>query len=278
MPIIETKRSDIRALEGVHLFHFATSNCSQRVRFFLEEKGVDWESHHIDLIKCENATPEFAEINPKAVVPVLVHDGKTITESNDIIRYVDQNFDGPSLHPESSVDEDYLQESFNRSSGFQDALRVLTYEFLFKPFRRMSKRELEDYEKGTNNVELVEFMREFSARQGFGYERISAAVRESELILASLEKQLEGRDWLTGDSFGLTDISWVVNFLRFEAMHYPMNSYPQVTVWLQRVRARPTFKRAISHWESRKMAMIFNGYSWTRRLRRSSVRTYISLL
>jgi len=274
MPSIETKRKDIRELKGVHLFHFATSNCSQRVRFVLEEKGVGWVSHHVDLIKCENATPEFIAINPKGVVPVLIHDGQTIVESNDIICYVDQNFDGPVLSPQSSADGEYLEDSLKRSSDFQASLKLLTYEFLFKPFRRMNERQLDEYSEGTQNPELVNFMREFSSEEGFSRERIIAAVTEAEDVFKFLQDRLETHPWLTSNDFGLTDISWVVNIHRFSHMHYPISEFPLVTDWLERVRARPAFKRAISRFESKKMIVVFNMYSLLRRLQHTSVRHF----
>lgn len=275
MPIIETKREDIRALEGVHLFHFATSNCSQRVRFVLEEKGVEWVSHHVNLIKCENATPEFVALNPKGVVPVLVHDGRTVVESNDIICYVDDQFDGPVLSPQTTEDKRYLGDSLNRSSDFQSALKLLTHEFLFKPVRRMNDRDLAAYAEGVRNDELIAFMREFSSRDGFLPERISKAVQETEDILRDMESRLGENHWLTGDEFGLTDISWVVNLHRFSHMHYPFHRYPLVAQWLNRMRERPTFRRAISDYESRKMLAVFTLYTLVRRIRRSSIRDFI---
>lgn len=276
MPFIETQRDDIRALVGVHLFHFATSNCSQRVRFVLEEKGVDWVGHHVNLIKCENATPEFVALNPKGVVPVLVHDGKTLTESNDIIRYVDTDFEGPQLSPKGTANENYLDNSLKRSSDFQAALKLLMHEFLFKPVRRMNERQLEEYSKGVQNPDLIRFMTEFSSEEGFGRDKIAAAVNEAESILRELETRLESQPWLSGDEFGLSDISWVVNLNRFRYMHYPLEKYPQIKGWLKRMKRRPAFKRAISRFESRKMIVFFNVYSLLRRLKGTSVRQYIS--
>lgn len=275
MPFIETTREDIRALKGVHLFHFATSNCSQRVRFVLEEKGVSWESHHINLAKCENARPEFVALNPKGVVPVLIHDGKTIVESNDIIRYVDEYFNGPILSPESELDKKYLEDSLARSSDFQAPLKLIMHEFLFKPFRRMNERQLEAYSEGTRNPDLVKFMREFSSKEGFSRKRIVDAVREAETILRLLESRLETNEWLTGDKFGLTDISWVVNLHRFDQMSYPLESFERIENWLERMRSRPAFNRAITRFESKKMMSLLSIYSMIRRIRRSSVRHFI---
>jgi glutathione S-transferase len=39
----------------------------------------------VDLVHNEHLTPEFVAINPKAVVPVLVHNGVVVTESSDIV-------------------------------------------------------------------------------------------------------------------------------------------------------------------------------------------------
>ena len=61
--------------EGLHLMHFQGSTCSQKVRLMLGELGLNYQSHPVNLLKQENATPRFLGINPRGVVPVLVHDG-----------------------------------------------------------------------------------------------------------------------------------------------------------------------------------------------------------
>ena len=73
--------------QGVHLFHFASSSCSQKTRIFLNLKGIEWESHPVDLMRQQNYTPWFLGINPRGLVPVLVHDGVVHIESNDILMY-----------------------------------------------------------------------------------------------------------------------------------------------------------------------------------------------
>src|SRR5262249_25607304 len=99
MPIINSSSTEARNLRGLHLYHFSMSNCSQKARFCLEEKGLHWTSHPVDLSNNQHLTPEFVAINPKGLVPVLVHDGVVVTESSDIIDYVDQHFPDPPLRP-----------------------------------------------------------------------------------------------------------------------------------------------------------------------------------
>ena len=55
-------------MQGLHLFHFTLSNCSQRVRLGLEEKGLVWTSHHLNLAANEHVTSDYQRINPKGVM------------------------------------------------------------------------------------------------------------------------------------------------------------------------------------------------------------------
>jgi glutathione S-transferase len=71
-----------------------------KVRFALGEKGLGWTGHYVDILNGEQFAPEFLAINPKAVVPVLVHDGHVITESTVICEYLQDAFP-ERLYPES---------------------------------------------------------------------------------------------------------------------------------------------------------------------------------
>jgi glutathione S-transferase len=62
----------------------------------LAEKRLSWIGHYVDILAGEQFIPDFLALNPRAVVPVLVHDGATIVESTVICEYVDEVF--PS-HP-----------------------------------------------------------------------------------------------------------------------------------------------------------------------------------
>ncbi len=55
MGIVEPTNPDVHGLKGLHLYHSGRSNCSARVRLLLEEKQLDWTSHHIDLLKKGNS-------------------------------------------------------------------------------------------------------------------------------------------------------------------------------------------------------------------------------
>ena len=81
------------------LHHAWRSSASRRVRLCLEEKGLAYESHVVDLEKMEHHSPEYLKINPNGVIPALIHDGKSLYESGTLCEYLDDAFPEPPLRP-----------------------------------------------------------------------------------------------------------------------------------------------------------------------------------
>ncbi len=92
----DIKTREVLDWKGVHVLHFMGSSCSQKLRIFLNLKGIKWESHLVDLFSNENFQPWFLGINPRGLVPVLVHNGAVHIESNDIIQYLEERFPAPN--------------------------------------------------------------------------------------------------------------------------------------------------------------------------------------
>jgi glutathione S-transferase len=274
MARIETTRSDIGALKGLHLFHFRQSNCSQRVRLVLCEKGLDWTSHHINLTRNQHLSAEFREINPKGVVPVLVHDGETITESNDIISYIDSVFPQVPLQPEDDADVSFVTATLAVSSHIQSALKLLSHEFLFKPVRRMKPPQLREFAITHPDPTLVQFMQDFSSKAGFGDVRIRDAVGQIMSAFTDLDARLNNRNWLSGPKYGLADISWIVNVHRLVHIGLPLHVFPALAGWYQRCIQRPNFAAAVSAYEPKAELTFFKVYRTIRRIQGTGIDKY----
>ena len=82
------------------LYHNDMSTCSQKVRFLLVEKGLEWEGQELDLRRGDQLQPGFLKINPKGLVPVLIHDGNVVSESNIIIEYLNEAYPEPPSLPQ----------------------------------------------------------------------------------------------------------------------------------------------------------------------------------
>src|SRR5262249_13062461 len=81
------------------LYDFGNSVCCQKVRITMRAKGLTWEPVKVDLFKAEQYDPKYLKLNPKGIVPTLVHDGKPIIESTLICEYLDDTFPQPRLIP-----------------------------------------------------------------------------------------------------------------------------------------------------------------------------------
>ena len=64
-------------------------------------------------------------------------------------------------------------------------------------------------------------------------------------FLNALEEALIEAPWLSGETYGLADISWVVNFNRLTQAGVDLSVWPRLVDWGERATARPAFDRAV---------------------------------
>jgi tRNA (guanine-N(7)-)-methyltransferase len=131
-------------MAAVTLYNSAGSTCSQRVRFVLAAKGIEFEKHDLNLLAGDQLKPEYLKINPNGVVPTLVHNGTVVTDSSVIIEYLDEVFP----QPERFVPADAGRRAAMRSlMRFIDevptpAVRVPSFNLAFiSAFRGMDEQE-----------------------------------------------------------------------------------------------------------------------------------------
>lgn len=273
MPVVTPANTAVLSLRGLHLYHYAVSNCSQKVRMALEEKGQPWTSHHLDLARNEHVTAEYIGINPKGVVPTLVHDGKVIIESSDIIDYLDATFPAPPLKPSDPAERVRMQSWIELWDSIQPALKTLSHEFLFKIRKGNARRELARYERIHQNEHLIGFLREFTSPDGLSPQRILGAHAEAAAALDRLDRRLRENEWLAGGAFSLADLAWSVNLHRFDLMRFPMRDLHGLRRWLAAVTARPSFRQAVTGFESTPILVFFRMYTLARALAGSGARS-----
>lgn len=248
MPVIEPIDEKLKELAGIHLWHAPLSSCSQRVRITLAEKGLDYKSHLIDLHAGENASEEYQRIHPKGLVPAIVIDGELIIESVDIISELERRFPQPSLAATGAKPEAEMQTVMQRADNAQAALKLLTFEFLFRAAPPPSQESASAFQRNHKNEALTKFHRDFAA--GFGRDRVLSAAADAHADFRFLDEQLsDGRAFLCGSDFSLGDTAWMPNFHRFELIGWPLQRYPNLMRWSQRVKQRPSYQVGLMDWE-----------------------------
>jgi glutathione S-transferase len=250
MGLYESDHPDIPGMKGLHLFHFVMSNCSQRARLGLEEKGLEWTSHHLNLPENEHVSADYQRINPNGVVPTLVHEGQVVLESNDILAYLDDHFPDPPLRPPGVEARQAMEEIIAASSAFQSVIKVLSHELLFRPFRKIGEAEMALYEKQHNDSKLVAWLRDYAEEGPAWRARVVEAREGMKVGLEGLESSLANASWLSGDTYGLADISWVVTADRLNQAGVDLSEWHLFVDWSERAMARPAFGRAVANYTS----------------------------
>jgi glutathione S-transferase len=162
------------------------------------------ESHLVDLFHNENFQPWFLGINPRGLVPVLVHDGAVHIESNDIIQYLEQKFPSPKLIPAGHENE--ITALLRHEDDLHLDLRTLSFRFVFNPPGPPKPAAmLESYAaNGTGTVRGVkdhdrEIQIEFwqrAAKEGFTDERARASAHKFRVAFDALDRRL-AQQWAT---------------------------------------------------------------------------------
>ncbi|MEI1247948.1 maleylacetoacetate isomerase [Rhizobium aouanii] len=75
-------------MNEVVLYDYWRSSASYRVRIALNLLGIDYKTVSINLLDGAHRTPEYLALNPQGLVPTLVIDGKTLTQSLAIVEYL----------------------------------------------------------------------------------------------------------------------------------------------------------------------------------------------
>ena len=215
----------------------------------LEEKGLEWTSHHLDTRAGEHITPEYFGIHPYGLVPALVHDGEVWIESADIIRYLDDTFPQPQLTPQDETGLAELKEWQDLASAIHvTAVKTYIYAAGSNARRRKTEAELERYRSLQTNEELLSFHTKSSSNEGISGRDRDKAERLLHDAFAKLDSHLGKNRWLAGDDFTLADITWLPLQYTLERAGFSFAGHTNVLAWAHAIALRPSFKKSIVDW------------------------------
>jgi glutathione S-transferase len=230
------------------LHHAWRSSASRRVRLCLEEKGLAYEGHAVDLAKMEHHAPEYLKINPNGVIPTLVHDGRALYESGTICEYLDEVFPEPPLRPDNAFDRAAMRNWIRHIDERIINLIIFNWRHdLQKVAEKWSDAELAERLKKIPSKERQEAWLRVARRPYTEEERAAARAKLVEL-LGRMENALKATAWLAGARYSIADIAAVPFVKRIEEEIAPdavtAARHPRVTAWWQAIQARPAFARA----------------------------------
>ena len=235
---------------SLKLYHYEPSANSMKPLLCLAEKGVDYESHYVDLHHFEQHSEEFVRINPNGQVPVLIHDGNVITESTVINEYLDEVFPEVRLVPADPV----LRARMRIWNKFVDeyfcpALSRLGWSVLIpKIAARLEAGELQE---ALEKVPLEEQRQKWltAATESFTQEELAESRRKAKVSVARMERLLEDSKWLAGDDYTLADVntySMLGSVQRLLPELLSDERTPRVLEWQAAMNGRPAVREALA--------------------------------
>ena len=248
---IQTK--EVLNWKGFNLLHFAGSACSQKLRIFLNLKEIDWISHHIDLTKNEQFDSWYLGINPRGLVPTLVHDGDVHIESNDIMQYVESVNNNVILFPNNHIGE--IIESLEYEDSLHIDLRTLTFRFIVP--HKLGKKDLKLLDekenfKGTiqgdldrNKQKEIDFWKQHY-KNGITDDQVIKSANNFIVALDKLEKKLSESKYILNDNLSILDVAWFISINRIIITGFPVKyNYPNIKAWFQMLSSDKRFSREV---------------------------------
>jgi glutathione S-transferase len=233
------------------LYHAEPAANSLKALIALKEENLPFTSHYVNLHRFEQHEPWFLTINPEGQVPVLEHEGAIISQSSVILEYLEDAFpDAPPLRPADALGRAHMR----RWTKFVDE-HVMGYVSIHGWHRMVGviARSIDagEFEKLMERVPLIEQREKWrSARSGFLASDLTNATRKIEAAVDRAEQQLQQTPWIAGDMFTLADINLFANWgFALQRMFPEMGlerRAPQVSSWVERVRARPGVQAALA--------------------------------
>lgn len=229
----------------LELYHNVNSVCAQKVRVALAEKGLAYREHVMSL-RGDQFDAEYMKINPNAVVPTLVHDGRPVLESSVILYYLDEAFPDPPLMPRDPHERAAVRV-FNKliDEYVHNSCTILTFATAFRPwFAGLTGEQIEARLAKAPSRQRTEYKRDV-ALNGLDSKYVRDAVGYHVKLLKMMDAGLDRGRWLAGERFSLADAAVIPYILRLDLLRLPRlwDDRPNVASWYERMRERPSVKK-----------------------------------
>lgn len=197
------------------LYHMPLSPFARKIRIVLAEKRIEFD---LQVEKIWERRQEFLAMNPAGDIPVLVDNGLTVCDSDNICAYIEEKQPDPPLLGDDiaqRIEVRRLVAWFDKKFN-AEVTNYLVGEKLFKRLMRQGHPEGKCIRAGHANIKY-----------------------HLDYIVYLTDK----RNWLAGDHFSLADITAASHISCLDYIgDIPWDQYPQVKDWYTRIKSRKSFR------------------------------------
>jgi glutathione S-transferase len=242
------------------LYHNDMSVCAAKVRTALLEKGLECDFIHLDLRAGDAQKPDYLKLNPNAVVPTLVHDGRAIIESTVICEFIDDQWPDPPLKPSDSFARAQMRLWTKQlDEGLHAAVGSLSFAIAFR--HQSLARSEEERRKWLAGIPQQDRRERLQSLLELGLQSpyFAPAVRRYAKLFDDFERALEHNPWLAGERFSLAEVAYAPYLARLRHLGFDIlfERHPRVTEWASRVAERPSVAGGVERWFNPKYLALF---------------------
>jgi glutathione S-transferase len=218
------------------LHQFEISPFCDKVRRVLSAKRIPYEIREVPL----TGAMQLKKINPVGKLPCLEHEGRFISDSTDIVRYLEEKFPERPVIPA----EKKLRGQCHAIEEWADESLFFLECYLRFALPHNAKKWVPEVAKGTpaivraaamGFVPLV--MKRRLAAQGLGLKSQQAIHNDLVRHIEALDDLLDGSDWLVGDRLTIADIAVFAQLFCVRGVDEGarvIESKPRVVQWMER--------------------------------------------
>lgn len=195
---------------------FSPGACSMASHIGIEETGAPYVEKPTLLAKGEQKTAAYLKINPRGKVPALSVDGRIITENTAILTYLARQFPQANLLPADLVGEAHC---IGAMAWFSNIVHP-SYQRYMRPER---------FAEGEAAQATVKDM---------GHKSFWANLQE-------INSLLEGKDWMMGRQYTVTDPYALVFYGWGARSEFPVKQLAAYTAWKDRMLKRPAVMKIL---------------------------------
>jgi glutathione S-transferase len=232
----------------IELFHAVHSTCAQKVRICLEEKGLPWTGHLMNLRRFDQLQPEFLALNPAGMVPVLREGGRVLAESRVINEYLEDAWPQVRLAPA----DPWLRARMRLWTQYaeqvpSEAVKLPSFVKNIVPGLQAMPRDEALALIAKIPVASVRARWHKGATEGISQADLAPSIAQLAGMVERMDRALADGPWLAGPDYSLADIDiapFVQRLVRIELFHL-VEARPAVADWWARISSRPAYLRAM---------------------------------
>lgn len=201
----------------IDLYYWPTPN-GHKITIFLEEAGLPYKIHPVNITKGEQFKPEFLKVAPNNRIPAIVDQEP-----------VDQGL--PISIFESGAILLYLAEKMKRFIPVDSRGKAQVTQWLFWQVGGLGPMAGQNHHFNVYAPEKIPYAQE-------------RYIKETTRLYGVLDKQLSQEDWVGGHEYSIADMAIYPWIVPWEKQSQNLNDFPHLKMWFEKMAARPAVKKA----------------------------------